>query len=157
MQINIGKADRTIDVDVAAFTPAVMDYVIRYGLTQALNDAHSQVTKKTQPDDAKRGEEAWALAMKKLDALKAGELRAERVTSTRDPVKAIALDMALAVLAARPGVKIAKLDKAKVRAWADDYLARNPAIMEKARLQHAATMALVADSDDGIDIEALMS
>jgi hypothetical protein len=96
MDINIGKTDRTMPVDLAKLfartrqpgrvSCAMIDrdpvatYVVKYGLTQCLNDAHSSITAKSDPDATVRGDKAWNLAAKKLDALYAGELRAERVS-----------------------------------------------------------------------------
>jgi hypothetical protein len=124
-----------VDVNVEALAPNVLEYIIRYGLTQCLNDAHSSVTAKSEPDGAKRGEAAWELAMKKLDALKAGEVRTARVGGgrTADPVKRKARELAIDVLKAMLGAKFSKADPAKVRAWVDDYLERNPEMVERAR------------------------
>jgi hypothetical protein len=71
MEIKIGKADRLVTVDYDALTQHVKDYVIRYGLTQILNDACSSVPKE-------KPAEAFALATKKLAALQAGEVRTRR-------------------------------------------------------------------------------
>jgi hypothetical protein len=165
--INIGKTDRALQVDESKFTPAVMEYVIRYGLTQALNDAHSQITKASDPDAKLRADKAWNLANKKLDALYAGELRAERVGKPKDPVMVEAMAMAEAFLVSqevRKGVdeatarkRVAKLDRAKVADWSRGYLERNPEVVEKARALVALRAESVTDDGDGIDIESLMA
>jgi hypothetical protein len=108
MQINIGKADRPVDVNVEALAPNVLEYIIRYGLTQCLNDAHSSVTAKSEPDGAKRGEAHGNWPTRKLDALKAGEVRTARVGGgrTADPVKRKAREMALDVLEGNAGREV---------------------------------------------------
>lgn len=165
--INIGKTDRALQVDESKFTPAVMEYVIRYGLTQALNDAHSQITAKSDPDAKDRADKAWNLANKKLDALYAGELRAERVAKVKDPVMAEAMAMAKAVLinaevkkGATEAVarkRVAALDGKKVDDWCRDYLERNPEKLEAARKIVEARAESVADADDDFDLDSLMA
>jgi hypothetical protein len=165
--INIGKTDRALSVDESKFTPAVMEYIVRYGLTQALNDAHSQITSKSDPDEKDRADKAWNLANKKLDALYAGELRAERVGKPRDPVMAEAMVLAKAFLVAqevRKGAdeatarkRVEKLDRAKVADWSRGYLERNPEVVEKARAIVAARAESVADEGDSVDLDALMA
>jgi hypothetical protein len=113
MDINIGKTDRTMTVDLVKLfartnnpdefirmidRDPVASYVVRYGLTQALNDSHSSITAKSDPDATVRGDKAWNLAAKKLDALYAGELRAERVTKPKDTAGQIAIELAMDVL-----------------------------------------------------------
>jgi hypothetical protein len=183
MQVNIGKTDRVIQIDlVKLFKGAVAanpdfakmieldpvaTYVIRYGLTQALNDAHSQITSKSDPDEKDRAEKAWNLANKKLDALYAGELRAERVGKPKDPVMAEAMVLAKAFLVAqevRKGAteavakkRVDALDRAKVADWSRGYLERNPEVVEKARAIVAARAESVTDDADSVDLDALMA
>jgi hypothetical protein len=173
MDINIGKTDRTMTVDLVKLFkgavaanpdfPTMIDrdpvatYVVRYGLTQALNDAHSSITAKSDPDATVRGDKAWNLAAKKLDALYAGELRAERVTKPKDTAGQIAIELAMDVLRGVHGAKVAKLDRAKVAAWCKDYVARNPKVMEEAQQIAARRAELAAGVDESIDLDSLMA
>jgi hypothetical protein len=173
MDINIGKTDRTMPVDLAklfahiaakdhSFVPMiesdpVATYVVKYGLTQCLNDAHSSITAKSDPDATVRGDKAWNLAAKKLDALYAGELRAERVAKPKDTAGQIAIELAMDVLRGVHGAKVAKLDRAKVAAWCKDYVARNPKVMEEAQQIAARRAELAAGVDESIDLDSLMA
>jgi hypothetical protein len=172
MDINIGKTDRTMTVDLVKLfartnnpdefirmidRDPVASYVVRYGLTQALNDSHSSITAKSDPDATVRGDKAWNLAAKKLDALYAGELRAERVTKPKDTAGQIAIELAMDVLRGVHGSKVAKLDRAKVAAWCKDYVARNPKVMEEAQQIAARRAELASGADESIDLDSLMA
>lgn len=142
MEIRISKAWTSLDVDVDGLQPNVVEYVIRYGLTQILNDAHSQVTRESHPDDDARAAECLALAQKKLDAMIAGEVRTQ--TRTGDAVMAEAIRMATATVKAafrRAGIKMP--DAKTLRARAEAYLAKHPELVDAARtnIETAKTLA----------------
>lgn len=122
MEINVSKADRTLEVSFGQFTADVQDYVIRYGLTQILNDAHSIVKSTEDGASAK----AWALATKKLDALKRGEVRSSATRAPTDPVKAEALRMAEGAIRAIKSSKdlTAKQVREKAMKYVDTFMER---------------------------------
>lgn len=156
MQINIAKANRPMSVNVDGFTPPVLEYVIRYGLTQMLNDAHSQVTAKTEADAVTRGESAWALAQKKLDALVSGVTRAARASGPRGD--AVATEVRRIARANIMGNAIKRWPNAQEREsvlkvnfikWLDEYTAKNAvALREAAEKAIAEREALAIDMDD---------
>ena len=136
MEISINKAEKSVEVDYEAFSPDVKSYVIRYGLTQILNDAHSVVKSTDENASAK----AWNLAIKKLDALKRGEMRSQ--TRIGDPIKREAMRLAMIAVA---GTKAHKEKSTKTqRAIAEGFL---PSFMERAKENVAlleATMGQMA-------------
>lgn len=152
--INITKAATTLDVDFDALTDSVKEYVIRYGMTQILNDAHSQI--KAGEDGA--ADKAKSLAVKKLDALVAGEVRTARGESA-NPVEAEALRLARLIIVA--GIKAGKLGKSKKVA---DY---EPAAIlgmtrklfdvnkDKYIREAKASLAIKSGLIDGVDFEGL--
>lgn len=150
ISISIGKANTDLTVDFAALAPHVQDYVVRYGLTQILNDAHSSVTATEVPDAAERGEQALELANKKLDAMIRGEVRAFGGRSG-DPIKTEANRLATLVINGAlkaKGVKVKSLPKGKFAELVANYLTKNPSVMEQAKANIEATKGL-----DMADIE----
>lgn len=131
MIITIGKTGTTRDVDFGAFTEAVQQHIVQYGLTQMLNDAHSAITEKSEPDEAKRFANVEALVDKKLAALAAGDVRA-RAGGVRNPVRAEAIRMAMD----HKDVRAIKDAKAK-RLAAIKKVESNPAYMHLAE-KHVA-------------------
>lgn len=132
--IHIGKIEATRDVDFAAFTDAVKDYVITYGLTQILNDAHSQLTVKIKDESGNRidnpeytPDNVAALVDKKLAALIEGKLRGERMPKeSADPVKALMAKIARTRVEARAMKNRVKLDKDALRLGIEAELIRDP-------------------------------
>jgi len=57
LTIAIRKVDESVHVDVDSLPAESVEYIVRYGLTQILNDAHASVTDKGRnpynPDDNK--------------------------------------------------------------------------------------------------------
>lgn len=146
MEIRIAKAGTSLAVDVEAFAPNVLEYVVRYGLTQILNDAHSAVTVHTHPDAEARAAECMALAQKKLDAMIAGEVR----TQTRSD-SIVAEAMRLAVITVKAAFKKAGLkmpDAKGLRARAEAYLEKHPELLDTARTNIETAKALA----EGVEI-----
>lgn len=145
--IRIAKADREIQIDFSAFAPEVQAYVIRYGLTQALNDAASSV----KSDETECAGKTMALVGKKLDAMKRGELRAHGERAPRDPVAAEALRLASDAIARIPA--FAKAKPAAIREtakrYADRFLDQARENVAKAAVSAALVGDLVADLMDG--------
>jgi hypothetical protein len=154
ISINIAKANRPLPVNVDGFTPAVMEYVIRYGLTQMLNDAHSQVTAKTEADPVKRGEAAWALAEKKLKALESGVTRVARVGGPRgDAIATEVKRIAKANILGRAKAKglDAKTVQTNFADWMAKYIAAN-----ESELRAAAEKAIAERESLAVDLDDLM-
>lgn len=155
LSINIAKANKPMMVDESKFTEAVDTYVRRYGLTQMFNDAHSQITAKVEPDPVKRGELAWALAQKKLDALYAGETRVARVGGPRgDDVTNEVKRIAKATILGRAKSKGLSADvvKTNFNEWMAKYIAANEAAL---RAEAEANLAKVAELS--VDLDDLMA
>ena len=152
MQISIGKLGSSIDVDESKFNDAVKAYVFNYGLTQILNDCHSTVTEKAEPDAGKRAAQVNALIAKKLDAMFAGDIRVASAR-TGDPVKAEAVRIATKAVVkhikAKGGSKgkdPKKYTGAEIRAAVDKAMAANPAIMETAKANVEKARALEVET-----------
>lgn len=75
--IIISKAgeSKAVEVDFEGLPKASQDYIVAYGLKQALNDCHAS---------EKAFDTSLALAMKRLDALKAGNPPTSRMGSGKD-------------------------------------------------------------------------
>jgi hypothetical protein len=156
IRVPVRKADTSIDVDETRFTTGVNAYIYTYGLTQILNDAHSQITEKSYPDAEERAETALALAMKKLDALYSGDVTT-RVQGPRDPVYKRAVDIASRKVATKKDsdgywraslgtiVRFAETKVAAVLAVAREAVKTNPAYRHMAEMQLEQEAALEAD------------
>lgn len=131
MDIRIKKADRSVAVDFGALPQVTQDFVVKYGLTQILNDCHSQLTKDS-PDFSQ--ENVMALVNKKLDALARGDLSRKRgeKTVSGDTVESMMFDIACEEIKAglaKAGIKIKATDlkeraKARVAGHADRLRAK---------------------------------
>lgn len=142
--INIAKAETSIEVDFAALPEVSREYIVNYGLTQALNDAVAPlavidgkvcVNKKPLEDTSadKFEEIVLGRVQKKLDALIAGTVRVAGVR-VGDPVKAEAIEIAIDMTVRGEFKKAGKtLDAKAMRARAVELVGRNPAYMHLAR------------------------
>lgn len=99
MDIEIGKS-LTVNVDTARMPETAMAHIVKMGLRNVLMDSHASVKRDAYAagdDGAKEWQAAsLAVAMKKLDALYRGEVRANATTrvSHADPIEAEAMRMA---------------------------------------------------------------
>lgn len=141
MEIRINKADRTLNVNVDELSPAVMEYVVRYGLTQILNDAHSTINSKENG----AAEKAMAMAEKKLSALLTGDIRVAG-TRTSDPVRKVAMDSARAIITDAAKRAKREMTAAEVTKLAGDYLVKHPELTEAAKRTVAAREAAMDDA-----------
>ena len=82
----IGKADRSVNVNLEEMPQAAIAYFLSYGIRQSLNDAAASESK-DNPDNV------MAKVLKRLDALRDGSITGMR-GRTGDPVKARALVIA---------------------------------------------------------------
>ena len=144
--VGLKKAQADLAVDFAGMPEAAKAYVLEYGLRQVLNDAMSSGDK-AKPDECK------AMALKKLDALMRGEIRAQREGGgSADPVGREAMRLAVNVVKANPkfvawlqanGLKPTEMDAvAKL-----GELAKGLAAREDIRKQAEANMAAIASMD----------
>lgn len=147
MDISIGKTGATVAVDYDAFTDAVKNYVVVYGLTQILNDAHSSVTAASEPDATKRAEAVMALVEKKLAAMVAGDVRMRQGGSRKDRVTARAIEIALGHVKPIKGAD-GKRDAKAMRAAAIKAVDANPAFKMLAARQLEEEAALGLDADE---------
>lgn len=153
MQINIGKISRAIDVDLSRFgfdesalSPQAA-YVVRYGLTQSLNDAHAA---EKRPDDGSNDDAIYAIVEKKLEAIYTGI--SQRVGAPRDPVGAEATRLARAEIVAamrKAGKKVSAYEPAAINAAVAKHLdANRERIMAKAAENVAAAGEIAVDLDE---------
>jgi protein-tyrosine-phosphatase len=95
MQITIGKTGAEMQIDFDAFTDAGKAYVIKYGLTQSLNDAHAAMKREDGQSEAAFFDAVQAVVDKKLAAIASGEVRVAGVAKMpRDPIAAEAQKIA---------------------------------------------------------------
>lgn len=151
MNVNIGKGI-ALDIDTAKIPANVMDHVVMIGLRNILMDSHAGITKETHPDNAARTDAAKGVAMKKLDAMLAGELRtAGTRTGAADSVgKEMERLAKLAVTNAvrAKGVKLADV-KDRVAGWVNAYVAKHEADL---RAQATANLAKASEGAADIDL-----
>jgi hypothetical protein len=129
MLVKIGK-ELEMDVDVDRLPANVMGHVVYIGLRNMLMDAHAGVTEEKFPGQVK--EASKAIAMKKLDAMYAGEAGAFGGRET-DPIRQVALDIAerKARKEWKPASPEEKFDNPRKRAAT--YLEAHPEILEAAK------------------------
>mgnify|MGYP000860095291 CR=1 FL=1 len=165
--IEIGKIKQSVDVNFDGFTETVRNYVIDYGLTQILNDCHSQETKTIKdptdptgkrklPNPDYKDENVLALVMKRLDALNNGDLRAARAEREAKPdtVESTMLDIATDELKrsyakAKPPIKVKAADL-KERAKA-----RVVTHYERLHKEALAYIAKLDEMSDDIDVSSI--
>lgn len=98
----VGGIDAIPEVDETKFSGAVLDYLLRIGLKNVLQDSHASITEEKVADADERKAQKTATALKKLDSLYAGDVTAIRVNAT-DPVdkeiRAMAVEEVRAILA----------------------------------------------------------
>lgn len=155
MEIRISKIDRTITVDLAKFgldestlaTNAA--YVVRYGLTQSLNDAHAAI-KADKPD------EVMAMVEKKLTAIVSG-ITERAVGAPRDPLAAMMSRIArdeIRTALHKAGRKLSTIEPADMARAVAKHTAAN-----EARIRAAAEKALAeaAATAEGVAIDDLFA
>jgi hypothetical protein len=113
----------SVSVDPSLWTQEVKDHVFANGVSQIIRDACA---------NGKNLEEKKALLDKKVEALNNGTLRAPRESG--DPITAVAMKMAKAVIAKKLGSAVFKeLSASEVNAKAKAAIEANPAFMVKAK------------------------
>lgn len=145
MDIYIAKADKSVSVDTDALNDDMREYIIRLGWTEALNTA----TQTIKAGSADASANAWALAMKKLEALRSGTLKT-RSQRTSSPVRLEALALATASLKARWKTEGRKLDPRELRDAAMLEIDGNAGYMERAAANVAKREADVAELSAGM-------
>lgn len=148
VEISLGKAG-SIAVDMGKLEqhPAVMEYIVQYGLKQMLNDVHA-----SEKDVAAKP----GLSQKKLDSLYRGEVAQSRA-SGGDPVAKEMRAMAEGDLKAKvklAGKKFSDFDKTVWKTVVDKQLAANEEAYRKAAEQKLAIKPKGLESVD--DIMALL-
>lgn len=102
--ISIGKTGKSVSLKLSQLPQASVEHIFAYGLRQILNDARAS---------AKNDAEAVTFTEKRLANLLSGTLRASPVREG-DPIKARAMDLALAKVNAAPAF-IAWLQSASLK------------------------------------------
>jgi hypothetical protein len=150
LNVNIGKGI-TLAIDetkFGVFDPnTALSHILSIGLRNILMDSHASVTKIENPDDFKEKSEAVALA--KLDALYANEVRTNAGTKTRetDPVAKQAKTLANAWMAARLGKSWAKGEVSNKDTYAELTVAFEPLSVEETAVDHLTRIRdIVANS-----------
>lgn len=80
MQIKIGKLETTVSVDVDALPAISVQYIVAYGLTQCLNDAHASVARKAFASVEEFEDAVMAKVSKRLDQITSGDVPGSRVS-----------------------------------------------------------------------------
>ena len=85
MDIKVAKLDTVVSFVVEDFPPASLEYVIRYGLTQALNDAHASVQRKAFKTEAEFINVVGEKVQKRAAQIRSGDVPGSRAPA--DPAK----------------------------------------------------------------------
>jgi hypothetical protein len=131
-----------VERDMTVMQQVAFNKIFEYGFQRVNNDAGAVGKDESLAD-------ALAKSQKRWDSLCAGILRASPVRES-DPVKAEAMRICIAAVEnaiRKAGKKVADFKAAQVRARAEKHLAANPAIMETAKANVAATAALDVEVD----------
>lgn len=143
MHVNVGKGIE-LEIDATALPQAAMDHVVMIGLRNVLMDSHASITADEYPDPAEREAAARAMVDKKLAALMSGEVRvASGRTSSADPVRAEAMNMALVILKGKiraAGKKVGDYEAKAIREAAAKLI--TPELLAKAAERVAETKAI---------------
>lgn len=156
MQIAITKIGRTIDVDLNRFgneletsigaLPALA-YVVKYGLTQSLNDAHA--AEKFDGSET-AADNIQAIVEKKLAAIYSGEIAMRGVGAPRDPVGSLVHRFAadeIRTALRKAGKKPAAMAKDVFEAGVQKHIAAN-----RDRLVAAANEWIAAKESAVVDL-----
>ena len=160
-KIKITKAKRDMVVDFDALPDAVKIYIVEQGLAKLLNGATAKETAATTPDETTRGNNAYALAEKKLESLKEGKTSARKASGDgKTPAKVMteARRLSLNIVKAKlkaAGKKISDFTAAALTEAANQYLAANPGLIEQAKAAMEAAEALANTGD--IDVNAIQA
>jgi hypothetical protein len=149
-KIRITKAKADLEVDFDELPKEVKLAIVEKGLAAFLNGATAKETTKTTPDEAVRAENAMALANKKLDALKRGELKAARAKSdgkvsgvVMTEARRLAKNIVKAGIKAA-GHKISDYEAKAITEAANAYIEEHPEIVQQAQASVEAAKALAA-------------
>lgn len=147
-QVNIGKGIE-IDVDFSTMPQNALDHILYIGARNILMDSHAGINAKAHPTmtDSDIVDQSRATALKKLDALMAGEVR---VQSTRegDPVRAEALRMATDIVKVKirkAGRKVADYEAKAIREAAAKLV--TPELLAKAQARVDETRGTATEAD----------
>ena len=158
MEIFIAKAKRSITVDYDALPDVSKDYVINYGLRQALNDAAASVAS----DDTEVVEKTLALVDKRLSRILNGTVNVrDSFGREANPVMVEAIELALGTVRGEYKKNGKKLEAKAMLVDAKKKVAANPAyihLAEKNVAQREADIAMLAamgDVGELIDAEGL--
>jgi hypothetical protein len=135
-KIKVAKAGQDVEIIWNELSDEVKMHIIEHGFSKVLNAATAKVTKTTQPDAEKLKAEAYNLAMKKLDALKRGEVG--RKKASKGPggkVMTEARRLAKIIVKAaikEQGGKISDYEAKEITEAANQYIEENPQIVADA-------------------------
>jgi len=155
-KIKVAKAGVDLDVIWNELSDEVKAHAIEHGLGKLLNAATAKVTKTTQPDPAKLKAEALALANKKLDALKAGQIGRKKAKGPSGKAMTEARRQAKIIVKAaikEQGGKVGDYAAAEITELANEYIADNPEIVKQA--EEAIAKAEASAAKGKIDLSKL--
>jgi len=89
LNVNVPKADHTFSIEIESLPPVSLEYIIRYGATQAVVDTTAGVKRTEFKTDAEFNAAALAKAQKRWDQIVSGNVPGTR-TTTKTPVKTLA-------------------------------------------------------------------
>jgi hypothetical protein len=147
MEIDIGKQLKLEVPEAGSLSPEVANHIWRMGWHNVLMDSHANVTKASVVTDGEEVEEAeivrrvreqsLAIAEKKLEALKSGELRVAGTRQTmRDPIELECEKIASKKLTEglrASGKKMKDVDKDKFAAAVKMLIEQDPKITQAAK------------------------
>lgn len=156
ISIKIAKADRNVEVDWDSLPDQVKLYVVEQGLSKLLNAATTKIKK----DEADAKDKAFALAEKKLDNLKAGQVKTRSAKSGKvaGAVMAEARRLAKAIVKAGIKAKNKKISDYAAKAiteMANLYLEGHPELITTATANVAAAEALTVGAAEAVNVEAM--
>lgn len=149
-KIKVAKAGQDVEIFWDELSNDVKMHIIEHGLGKVLNAATAKVTKTTQPDADKLKAEAYNLAMKKLDSLKAGTIgRKKAASGASGKVMTEARRLAKIIIKAaikEAGGKISDYEAKEITEAANEYIKENPDVIKKAEASIASAEAVAKGS-----------
>lgn len=151
MQIAITKIGRMIDVDLASIgiveseLSAPATYVVKYGLTQSINDSHA--AEKYDGESVTQADNIEAICRKKVDAILSGTIAMRGVGAPRDPVGSLVHRFAadeIRTALRKAGKKPSEMAKDVFEAGVQKHIDKNRDRLVAAANEWIATKANVA-------------
>lgn len=156
-KIKVAKAGQDVEIIWNELSDAVKMHIIEHGFSKVLNAATAKVTKTTVPDAEELKAQAMALAMKKLDSLKRGEIGRKKASGKASgKVMTEARRLAKIIVKAaikENGGKISDYEAKEITEAANQYIEENPEIVKQAETSISKAEELAGQGK--IDVKAI--